>query len=244
MSKLYTKQSPRTNLRWIGRFFGLVLSLSGIIMMGYFFFPVLSWQLYLAPVFAAENITSPIPKATEINNSTFASLARQTTSMLLGVNYYNAATWFPSAPPPKENAHPQVTTYRFSVPKLKITNAIVSTVDSDLASHLVNYPGTAVPPNKGNAVIFGHSTLPQLYNPKDYKTIFANAHTLQIGDIFKVNADGIEYTYKIFAISIIEPEDTSVLSQSFDDSYLTVITCTPPGTIWKRLVLKAKLETL
>jgi sortase A len=232
------------NFRWMVRLFGLFLSLSGIITMGYFFFPIISWQLYLAPVFAAENIATPIPKATVLNQGTFASLARQTTSLLLGVNYYNAATWFPSAPAPVENAKPQVTTYRFSVPKLKIVNAIVSTVDSDLASHLVNYPGTAVPPNKGNAVIFGHSTLPQLYNPKDYKTIFANAHTLQTGDIFKVSADGIEYTYKIFSISIIEPEDTSVLTQSFDDSYLTVITCTPPGTIWKRLVLKAKLEKL
>lgn len=244
MSKLYLKSSPKVNFRWIVRVIGLFLSVSGLVTMGYFFFPIISWQLYLAPVFAAEDITTPIPKATVLNQSTFSSLARQTTSLLLGVNYYNAATWFPTAPAPLEENHPQVKTYRFSVPKLKITNAIVSTVDSDLANHLVNYAGTAVPPNKGNAVIFGHSTLPQLYNPKDYKTIFANAHTLQVGDIFTVNSDGVEYTYKIFTISIIDPEDTSVLSQSFDDSYLTVITCTPPGTIWKRLVLKAKLQQL
>lgn len=244
MSKLYLKQTPRVNLRWLVRLFGLFLSISGIVTMVYFFFPVISWQIYLAPVFAAENIASPIPKATVLSQGTFASLARQTTSLLLGVNYYNADTWFPTAPPPTDTSKPQITTYRFSVPKLKIVNAIVSTVDSDLASHLVNYPGTAVPPNKGNAVIFGHSTLPQLYNPKDYKTIFANAHTLEVGDIFKVTSDGIEYTYRIFSISIIDPEDTSVLAQSYDDSYLTVITCTPPGTIWKRLVLKAKLEKL
>jgi sortase A len=135
MSKLYIKKSPRMNFRWMVRLFGLFLSLSGIITMGYFFFPIISWQLYLAPVFAAENIATPIPKATVLNQGTFASLARQTTSLLLGVNYYNAATWFPSAPAPVENAKPQVTTYRFSVPKLKIVNAIVSTVDSDLASH-------------------------------------------------------------------------------------------------------------
>ena len=212
--------------------------------MGYFFFPILSWQLYLAPVFAAENITSPIPKATVLNGSTFASLARQTTSLLLGINYYNAATWFPSAPPPSDATKPEITTYRLSIPKLKIVNAIVSTVDSDLASHLVNYPGTAVPPQKGNAVIFGHSTLPQLYNPKDYKTIFANAHNLQVGDTFKVTTDGLEYTYKIFSITIVDPEDTSALFQTYDDSYVTIITCTPPGTIWKRLILKAKLQKL
>ena len=26
------------------------------------------------------------------------------------------------------------------------------------------------------------------------------------------------------------------------DSYLTLVTCTPPGTTWKRLIIKAKLE--
>jgi len=36
----------------------------------------------------------------------------------------------------------------------------------------------------------------------------------------------------------------SVLEQKYDASYLTLVTCVPPGTYWKRLVVKAKLVQL
>lgn len=151
--------------------------------------------------------------------------------------------WMPST-----YEHPQVTTnlssYSLSIPSIQIRNATVSTVDTDLGSHLVHFPDTALPPNKGNAVIFGHSTLPQLYNPADYKTIFANAHTLKTDDIIQVTLANTLYTYKIFSIMIVSAEDTSYLTQEQDTSYLTIVTCTPPGTTWKRLIIKARLEKI
>ncbi len=101
-----------------------------------------------------------------------------------------------------------------------------------------------MPPDKGTAVIFGHSTLPQLFNPTDYKTIFANAHTLKVGDEITIDANNVQYTYKITSVTITTPDDTSVLAQEYDDSHLVIITCTPPGTIWKRLIVKARLEML
>lgn len=242
MNKVYYKKRSGKKLRKIIRLLGLSLSFSGLLGMLYFFFPLISWQLYLAPVFASENIAIPIPKTTIINESMLQSLAANRAASIFGTDYNDAKNWFPAAQ--ASAPRPVLTSYLFSVPKLKIINAKVSTVDNDLASHLVNYNGTAIPPYKGNAVIFGHSTLPQLFNPKDYKTIFATAHTLKTGDIFIVTIDSIQYTYRIFSITIVDPEDTSALTQTFDDSYLTVITCTPPGTTWKRLVLKSKLEKI
>lgn len=228
--------------RKIIRVFGLALSGVGLIGTAYFFFPVLSWQLYLAPAFAEQNITTPIPKTHVVTESTFQSLISQS-ARAMTTNLYNANNWYPTAGT-SGTVTPSLATYTLTIPKLKITNAEVSTVDADLARHLINWGGTSTPPNKGNSVIFGHSTLPQLYNPKDYKTIFAYAHTLKIGDLFVVDADNIKYTYKIENILIVDPDDTSVLAQSYDDSYLTVITCTPPGTTWKRLVLKSRLQKL
>jgi sortase A len=93
-------------------------------------------------------------------------------------------------------------------------------------------------------VIFGHSTLPQLFEENNYKTIFANAYQLEVGDEIFVNLDDVHYKYTISDISVVEPTDISVLAQDFSDSYLTLITCTPPGTVWKRLIIKAKLNTL
>ena len=134
--------------------------------------------------------------------------------------------------------------YDLSIPKLHIENAVVSTTDTDLSSHLVNFPGTAVPPAKGTSAVFGHSTLPSLFNPHNYKTILAMAHTLVVGDKILVTANNIQYSYIIYSISIVDADDTSYLAQETDNSYLTIITCTPPGTVWKRLIIRSKLEKI
>lgn len=241
MNKTYYKRTHSINTRAVVRIIGLSLSLLGFIGTGYLFFPIISWKLYLEPALATSEITSPIPQTKVVTSDTWKSLFEQSGS--LGRNYNDARNWFPNANM-ASSITPSLSEYTISIPKLNITNAKVSTTDVDLASHLVNYQGTALPPGKGTTVIFGHSTLPQLYNPKDYKTIFAYAHTLKVGDELLVDADKVQYKYKINAITIVNPDDTSVLAQNYDDSYLTIVTCTPPGTTWKRLIIKSKLEKL
>ena len=175
-----------------------------------------------------------------LNKNSIKSLVLASASVVSGIDYTNADNWYPAFH--KTNELPAVSFYSLSIPGINIENAIVSTIDTDLKSHLVNFNGTAVPPASGTSIVFGHSTLPQLYNPKDYKTILANAHMLKVDDNIIVSTNNSQYTYKIFSITIVEPEDTSVLSQDYSGSFLTLITCTPPGTIWKRLVIKAQLE--
>lgn len=248
-NKVYIKKGNR-NLRKVFRFFGLGICLAGLIFLVYFSLPLISWQLYLEPAFAAQQLASPIPQTTILSSTSIKSLINNTATALSGTDYTNASNWFPSAKTTKkaeesqDEITSQVASYYLSVPKLGIQNAVVSTVNGDLKENLVNYDGTAIPPEKGNAVIFGHSTLPQLYNPKDYTTIFANILKMQVGDTFLVTINNVEYTYKIFDIQVVDPTDTQVLAQTYDDSYLTVITCTPPGTVWKRLVLRSRLEKL
>ncbi len=169
------------------------------------------------------------------------SLIANTTNAISGIDFNNAANWLP--PSYKETSVVEnLPTYYISIPKLNIENATVSTIDTDLSSHLVHFPGTSLPPNKGTAAIFGHSTLPQLYDRKNYKTIFANIHELKIGDNIIVSSNNTLYTYKISDMIITDPEDTSYLSQKYDGSYLDIVTCTPPGTTWKRLIVKSRLE--
>lgn len=67
---------------------------------------------------------------------------------------------------------------------------------------------------------------------------------MQVGDEIFVTVDNVKYTYKIYAMTVIDPEDVSVLTQNYDDSYLNIITCTPPGTIWKRLVVQSRIEQI
>lgn len=241
MVKVYKKS--KNNLKKLVRALAIVLLISGVLMTLYAFLPVISWQIYFAPVFASQSLSSPIPKLSIVDQKQIGSLF-DSAALNLSLDYTNAANWYPGYNPKSTSRRNAIVTYRISIPKIDVINAKVGTNNTDLASNLVDYPGTALPPDKGNAVIFGHSTLPQLFNPKDYKTILANAYKLQTGDEILVNLPNITYKYKIINITIVDPEDTSVLEQTYNDSYLTLITCTPPGTIWKRLVIKAKLEPL
>jgi sortase A len=155
-------------------------------------------------------------------------------------DYTDARNWFPQEV--NKNKFEKVKEYKLSIPSQGIVDAKVSADDFDLSKHLVQYFTTSQnPTEKGTSVIFGHSTLPQWFDPSDYKTIFAKLHTLKSGDEFSITVDNKKFTYKIFSISITDPTDPNIFSQSFDNSYITLITCTPPGTTWKRLVVRSSL---
>lgn len=155
------------------------------------------------------------------------------------VDTTNANAWFPMKPQKKVIL--PVTRYRLSIPKVKIENAVVLFGGTDLTQSLVHYGGTATPGDFGTTVVFGHSTLPQLFDPLNYKTIFSTLPTLTRGDIFYIDYDGVRYTYRIFEMSVRDPSDLSELEQKYDDSYVTLVTCVPPGTYWKRLYVKGIL---
>ncbi len=227
------KKTKHRNIRKFLRIFGLTMAIVGFTFGLYTLSPLLSWELYLKPAFANSNFASPIPHTTVLTQDTLKSLLN---------NSISGNTWLPPIYNDSKNKA-EISSYSLSIPKLKI-NATVSTVDTDLSQHLVHFPGTAVPPNKGNAVIFGHSTLPQLYDPKNYKTIFANIHTLSVGDKILVTTNNTLYTYIISKLTIVDAEDTSYLTQQTSDSSLTIVTCTPPGTTWKRLIIKSDIEKI
>ena len=241
MGKYYYKKNEdklKRNLRLIS----IASIIVGISTISYVLFPIISWQIYFHPSFASQNITLSIPRA----NIVVASLISQAKNSIDGTDYTRAENWFPEFNPTTASGQAQfdISSYAISIPSIKIENAQVSTIDTDLTRHLVNYQGTGIPGEFGNAVIFGHSTLPQLFNAKDYKTIFANAYKLKNTDLIYAFVKGVKYSYKIFKIRIVDPSDSSALEQDYDNSYLTLVTCTPPGTIWKRLVVKSRLEKI
>ena len=215
---------------------GLIIIGAGIFL--YTFFPFFSWRIYFAPAFASSKIDSPIPNHGAINAINLSSLINNATENI-NSDYTNAYNWYPEL----KTGEKKYIKYSISFPKIGIENATVTNKNGDLTKHLVQFNTDSHPPEQGNTVIFGHSTLPQLFDPTDYKTIFANAYKLKVGDEIIVNMDANKYTYKIESITVVEPEDTSVLAQNFSDSFITIITCTPPGTIWKRLIVKARLQS-
>jgi sortase A len=201
--------------------------------------PIISWQLFYAPSLSSGNTIIPIPRAILVGHNSIGSvLSDAARGIPLNFDSMRASQWFPTG-----NPNSGITKeYKLSIPKLGIYDAKVMVGSDDLSKSLIHYGGSSLPGEYGNAVIFGHSVLPQFFDPKNYMTIFSTLHTLKIGDTITIVSDTVTYTYAIFDFKVVDPTDVSVLEQTYDDSYLTIITCTPPGTFWKRLVVRAKVE--
>ncbi len=157
-------------------------------------------------------------------------------------DYTKASNWFDGVK--KEEASPEKVNYfTISIPKLNIENATVAIGSEDLSKSLIQFPGTALPGKIGNTVIFGHSILPIFYDPKNYLAIFSTLNKLGKGDEAYVSYDGITYKYSVEDLFEVRPTDTQILEQNSGSSYLTLVTCTPPGDPrkLKRLIVRAKL---
>ena len=145
------------------------------------------------------------------------------------LDYTKASNWFYGGADKEDFYSSKISFYNISIPKLKIENAIVAIGGEDLSKNLIQYPGTAVPGKLGNAVIFGHSVLPIFFNPKEYISIFSTLPSLKKGDEITVNYDSVTYQYIVESAFDVYPTDIQVLQQDKSDSFLTLVTCVPPG---------------
>ncbi len=75
--------------------------------------------------------------------------------------------------------------------------------------------------------------------------IFSTLPTLKNGDDIFVEYDGVSYKFKVEEIFEIYPTDIQILEQNNSDSFLTLVTCTPPGDPRnpKRLIVRARVAT-
>lgn len=253
--RTYVKEK-NTVVRRVGSIVSYITLTLGAMLLFWAFYPIISFELY-SRLFLQNGYTSPVPGAAPIlaysssdgsNSFMFANNVR---------DFTQASLWFPSAKDVfisnakdelldelDEISISDVKSYALSIPKLSIKDANVEVGGDDLSRHLIHYLPHTLPGKKGNVVIFGHSTLPQLYNIKDYKTIFTYLPSLNKGDRVQLKMGDTSYEYEIFDMFVVKPDQISVLDQKYDDSYLTLITCVPPGTYWNRLVVKAKLTNI
>ena len=212
-----------------------VLLTFGVAAVTSVLYPMAVYQIEFAPRFAHAPLSPQIQKVQAASSPVVAAEMVNT-----ALDYTNTNTWFTGAPP--EPKAVSSFSYTLSIPKLGIKDAEVRGDHNDLKRSLIQYGGTAMPGDLGNTVIFGHSVLPQFFDPHNYITIFSTLHTLHPGDTILVNADGATYTYKIADMYAVDPDNLSPLAQSYDGRYLTIITCTPPGTFLKRLIVRAVLQ--
>jgi LPXTG-site transpeptidase (sortase) family protein len=136
-----------------------------------------------------------------------------------------------------------------TIPKINVnapmiypaTAADAPNYDPELENGVVHYPNTALPGQAGNSVIFGHSSN-DWWQPGNYKFVFVLLDKLAAGDTFTVNFQSHQYLYQVTGTEVVAPTDVGVLAPT-SDAQMTLITCTPPGTSWKRLIVHSKLLT-
>lgn len=222
-----------------------LVSALGLGILGGVAYPVVSYQFKDVHLFnfADSGLLSPVYYETEANGDGGPVLVE-------GLDFTKASSWFPGTPQndlfatKKTVAETAVNVpdfYSISIPSLGITDANVALRDEDLTQHLVQFPQTALPGQIGSPVIFGHSTLPQFFDQKKFTTIFSTLPKVKVGSDILVNYDNTEYTYRIAKTYEVKPKELWVLRQDYSGKTLKLITCVPPGTTLRRLVVEADL---
>jgi len=263
MAYLYLKQpflTPEERLRqlvkqqrWyqLRRLLPTILTTIGaslIISVGY---PILSYELNLNRP-TQPKIISPVPQEvlaetkgliSPLNPNNPQVLASATQTNTTSIDYTRLNNWFPFSHP-QTISPSRITHYTISIPKLRITDALVSIGGDSLEKSLIHYAGTANPGEPGNTVIFGHSILPTFYNPRDYRAIFSLLPILEAGDKILVQFDGINYQYTVIDYYEVSPDEIDILEQRFDRHQLSLVTCVPPGTYWRRGIVRAVLTDI
>lgn len=208
------------------RISGLIAGVSGLVILIGVFLPIISHEIDANQKYPT--LLTPLVEKNDQNTQQ--------------VDYTKASNWFEGVAPMQVTETSGVEYFNLSIPKLKIENATVAIGDDDLSKSLVMYPGTALPGRNGTSVIFGHSILPIFYDPKNYMSIFSTLPTLKKGDEIFITYDGVSYKFRVEKITEAYPTDFTVLAQDQTDSFISLVTCTPPGDPRKprRLVVTAR----
>ncbi|MBP6994086.1 sortase [Candidatus Woesebacteria bacterium] len=224
------------------RFMSYIIMTVGFGLLIWAVYPILTYELRTR-LLAQTPILQPTLTDEESVYPARAILGETSTLSQNVREFLQLQDWFPNRPQlPSAKDTFNVKEYWLSIPKLNIQNAKVAVAGDDLTKSLVHYLPSTTPGEYGSVNIFGHSTLPQLYNVKDYKTIFTHVPDLSPGDSIFVTYDNQEYEYAIYDMFVVKPDQISVLEPRYDASYLTLITCVPPGTYWNRLIVRSKLK--
>lgn len=133
------------------------------------------------------------------------------------------------------------------IPKINVEAPVVYDVPSieekdvqkGLEGGVVHYTTTPNPGEKGNSVIFGHSSS-NILNKGKYKFAFILLKSLDKEDTFIVQKDGKRYVYKVYNKFVTKPDDLSVIGPTDKSATMTLITCDPPGTSTNRLIVQAE----
>lgn len=236
---LYVKKFPKKkNVRAQRTFYSIITGIGAVAIL-FALLPFFTWQFFVLPKLTGKVDNVPVPKAEVLSAETTLAKNVQVVKDADGFSYFTTTDPKP-ATASAQLGRPEE--FNISIPKLEIEDAKVITDSTRFDQNLGHFPGTAIPGQIGNSFITGHSVLPEFFDAKNYRTIFSHLSDLEIGDDISVSVDGKIYHYIVQYSKIVDPQDTSVLLPLSPTSRnLTLMSCVPPGTSSKRLIVISSL---
>jgi len=148
---------------------------------------------------------------------------------------------------PQEKITPAFPDFGIVIPKLNINAKVVKNVDPfdekiyqvALTKGVAHALGTSLPGEESNIFIFSHSS-EDFFQAFQYNSIFYLLTKLDIGDKITLYYQNTQFDYKVVDKKIVDPKEISYLKQNDNKKTLTLMTCYPPGTNFKRFVIIAK----
>jgi LPXTG-site transpeptidase (sortase) family protein len=170
-------------------------------------------------------------RAAAIEAPTEAATAAATAATTRGLAERSSLLPTEAAPPDfAPNWHPEL---RLRIPAIGVDAMVVEGVD---AASLRKGPGhdpRSVPPGRaGLSVIAGHSS--------SYGAVFARLGRLAAGDAIIVETAGILVVFEVVGVREVAPDHKLEFGRE-GQSAMVLITCTPPGTVARRLLVTAVL---
>lgn len=123
-----------------------------------------------------------------------------------------------------------------NIPKINVQLPIFHGTDDEVLSNAVGHlTGTSLPIGGENthSVITGHRGLPS-------SKLFVRLDELQKGDLFFIDVLDETLAYKIRQVSVVEPDDVSLLDIQPGKDLISLVTCTPYGINTHRLIITAE----
>lgn len=221
--------SKRFKLVLLIRFLGNVLFLAGIIGFIFMFGPIISAEVkYRVDKIKGVKRTVPnvIVSSGDSGSADFGSLEAPSENSIIPVS----------------------TEYGLVIEKINANARIMPGVNpasekeyvKALSLGVAEALGSTAPGQSGNLYLFSHST-DAPWNIVRLNAVFYLLKELEAGDRVIVFYQNKRFDYVIFDKRVVEANDVSYLTNRYDTPVLTLQTCDPPGTLLKRLIVRAKL---
>lgn len=133
------------------------------------------------------------------------------------------------------------------IPRIRANAAVIADVSPfnekeyqiALTKGVAHARDTALPDQKGNIFIFAHSA-GDFYNANRYNAIFYLLNKMKKNDPIYLIYKGIKFKYIVKEVKTVAPNDLQYLQRTGYEKSLTLMTCWPPGTTLKRLLVIAE----